>query len=271
MIPHDLPSFPWQKVGMDLFQLEGHIYLIVADYYSKIPFVRRITSETSRCVIAKLKTLFSEHGIPDNVFSDGGPCFSSSEFAKFARCWGFTHTMSSPHYAQSNGLVERPIQTVKNVMGKAHSSGCDLEMAMLCARATPVDAKIGSPAELLYGRPIRTNLPVRTHQNEGIYNALKDRQDQQKWYYSRGSSDRPDLQVGQAVGLQDPHASGGPRQQSWRKAQSLGPMLCRRQMVQHTGENTDSSRSCDQGFKRKHRGRKVAGRCMRHHQIEETA
>ena len=84
MIPHDLPSGPWQKVGTDLFQLEGHVYLIVADYYSKMPFVRRITSKSCRCVIANLKTLFSEHGIPDNVFSDGGPCCSSSQFAKFA-------------------------------------------------------------------------------------------------------------------------------------------------------------------------------------------
>ena len=76
--------------------------------------------------------------------------------------------MSSPHYAQSNGLLERAIQSVKNVTRKAHSSGCDPEMAMLCARATLLDAKIGSPAELLYGKPIRTNVPVRTHQNEGI-------------------------------------------------------------------------------------------------------
>ena len=203
MIGHTVPSGPWQEVGTDLFELDGVCYLITADYYSKMPFIRRITSESSRAVIAKLKTLFSEHGIPEKVYSDGGPCYSSSEFVKFAESWGFRHIMSSPRYPQSNGFIERTIQTVKNIMRKAKTINVDAEMALLCARTTPVDSQIGSPAELLYNRVTRSNLPVRIKGNDLIVERLQERQLKQEEYYNRGSKDLPELYIGQTVGLQD--------------------------------------------------------------------
>ena len=85
MIPHDLPSSPWQKLGSDLFEFEGQHYLIVADYYSKMPFIRHLNSESSRAVIAKMKTMFSEHGVPELLFTDGGPCYSAESFVILQR------------------------------------------------------------------------------------------------------------------------------------------------------------------------------------------
>ena len=34
-------------------------------------------------------------------------------YRQFAKDWGFDHVTSSPHYARSNGLVERQIETIK--------------------------------------------------------------------------------------------------------------------------------------------------------------
>ena len=129
MIPRDLPASPWQYLGTDLFEVDNHSYLILADYYSKMPFVRKISSESTRAVILKLKTLFGEHGIPEVLFSDGGPCFASAEFQSFSNDWGFKHVMSSPHYPQSNGFIERAIQTVKLIMKRSIKSGVDPELA----------------------------------------------------------------------------------------------------------------------------------------------
>ena len=35
MIPSELPKYPWQKVGTDLFELKGATFLIVVDYFSR--------------------------------------------------------------------------------------------------------------------------------------------------------------------------------------------------------------------------------------------
>ena len=34
-LPSKLPDYPWQKVGMNLFELKGYTYLIIIDYYSR--------------------------------------------------------------------------------------------------------------------------------------------------------------------------------------------------------------------------------------------
>ena len=47
MIPTDIPPRPWHTVGVDLFHLDGVEYLLIADYYSKFPFVRKLGSQTA--------------------------------------------------------------------------------------------------------------------------------------------------------------------------------------------------------------------------------
>ena len=108
-----LPNHPWERVAADLFQLNGSTYLLVVDYFSRYPEVIQLTSTTSKSVISSLKSIFSCHGIPSVLMSDNGPQFDSSDMKKFADTYGFNHITSSPHYPQSNGLVERTVKTIK--------------------------------------------------------------------------------------------------------------------------------------------------------------
>ena len=54
------------------------------------------------------------------------------------------------------------MQTIKKIIKKCKKEKQSLHLAMLNLRATPVDSKLPSPAEMLMGRPITTLLPSRT-------------------------------------------------------------------------------------------------------------
>ena len=77
---YELPQYPWQKVGVDLFHLNGTNYIILVNYFSRYPEVQRITSTSSTTVINWLKSTFSRFGIPETVISDNGPQFASNIF-----------------------------------------------------------------------------------------------------------------------------------------------------------------------------------------------
>ena len=100
MIPSELPDYPWQKIGTDLFHLKGATYLLVVDYFSRYPEVQKLSNTTSQGVITVLKTIFSRFGIPEIIVSDNGPQYSSTEFDEFTEAYDFTHVPSSPLFAQ---------------------------------------------------------------------------------------------------------------------------------------------------------------------------
>ena len=77
-----------------------------------------MSSKTAQATIKVKMSVFSRHGIPDTVIDDDMP-FNSIELHKFAKEWDFTITTSSPNYPQSNRLVERNIQTIKQLFSKA--------------------------------------------------------------------------------------------------------------------------------------------------------
>ncbi|KAL5508926.1 hypothetical protein EMCRGX_G004190 [Ephydatia muelleri] len=91
-----LPDYPWQKVGADLFELEGIKYLLLADCFSHYIEIVKLTSTTE-------------------------PQFVSREMKMFSASYGFVHVTSSPHYPQGNGQAERAVQTTKQLL----SSGAD--------------------------------------------------------------------------------------------------------------------------------------------------
>lgn len=111
------------------------------------------------------------------LYSDNGPCNASSEFSKFVKKWGFTHVTSSPHSAQSNGFIEWCVQTIKNITKKAKKCNEDLEFAMMCVRATPIDSDIATPAELLYNRMIKTNFPIKVNPEKKRVHQVKRRRE----------------------------------------------------------------------------------------------
>lgn len=163
--PHTVPTLPWQKIGTDLFQTNGHTYIVVTDYYSFWPEVYELQRITSKDVITVLKDVFSRHGIPEELVSDNGTQYKSSMFQKFTSAWGIQHTTSSPHYPQSNGLAEAAVKVTKTIIKKQITSNQDIKEGLLIIRNTPLHCGY-SPAQLLMGRKLRDNLPTISTPNK---------------------------------------------------------------------------------------------------------
>ncbi|GFN76539.1 Pol polyprotein [Plakobranchus ocellatus] len=83
LLPSSFPEHPWSRVAMDLFDLHGKTYLLLVDYHSRWPEIRLLDRLSSAAIIARLKSIFATHGIPDVLVSDNGPQFASAEFRKF--------------------------------------------------------------------------------------------------------------------------------------------------------------------------------------------
>ena len=160
--PHDIPSRPWKLIASDLFEIDGRQYLLTVDRYSKYPVIDEMsTPVTSKAVAEKIKSYTSLLGCPDEIMTDNGPQYTGQAFQDFTRSWGIKHVTSSPHYARSNGFIERHVRHIKSTIKKCLRERSDIQLALLQIRATPIDNKLPSPAELLFGRPIATNLPSR--------------------------------------------------------------------------------------------------------------
>jgi hypothetical protein len=160
LVSHDVPPRPWHTLGSDIFHWNNADYLLVTDYYSKFPVIRKLPNLQSSTVVANLKAIFEEHGIPSKMISDNGTQYTSSTFQEFSCAYGFTHVTSSPMYPQSNGLSERAVQTVKRLLQKCKESNLDPHLAMLCLQSTPLSHDLPSPAELLNSRIYQTEMSM---------------------------------------------------------------------------------------------------------------
>ena len=156
----EVPPHPWHTLGSDLFYFQRIDFLVVADYFSKYLIVRKIPNFTSSAVIKELGMIFSEFGKPQIFRSDNGPCYSSQEFRFFMQNWLIEHRTSSPHYPQSNGLAESMVKVSKNLIEKAIRQDLPWNRLLLDYRCTPISSEIPSPAEILFGRKLRSSISI---------------------------------------------------------------------------------------------------------------
>ena len=129
-----IPTYYWLTTTRDIKRLSNCL-----------PSLLRVSSA--------MKSIFSRHGIPDELQSDNGPQFDSMHSSSLPSPTTFT-ILPAPHayYPQGNALAER---TVKSLLEKAK----DPHFALLNYRATPFPWCGLSPVQLLLGRELRSSLP----------------------------------------------------------------------------------------------------------------
>lgn len=200
----DVPKGPWQELGLDLFYFKGHKYLLIIDYFTKYVEVAKLQSSNTQALITIMKSVFARYGIPKIIYSDNGPQFQSTEMERFSKHWNFKHITSSPYYPQSNGMVERHIQSIKNMFKKVEIDGRDPNLALLEYRNTPINQNIKSPNELMFGRKINGIMPIeqtRSIKNDykQVKEALKTRQYAPKYYYDSNVHHQPSIKLYEKV------------------------------------------------------------------------
>ena len=222
LISREIPARPWQFIAADIHTSDDKDYLCTVDCYSNNFEVDRLYHKTAGEVILKLKRHFSTHGIPEKLISDNMP-FSSREFDEFAKSYEFERAPSSPEYPQSNGKAENAVKTTKVLMKKAKDAKTDFYLALLEWRNTPSEGMDSSPAQRMFGRHMRTLLPIskqllKPETQKGVSEELKERKQVQSKHFNRGSKELPELQKNEIVRIQP---SKQDRFGHWKKGKVL--------------------------------------------------
>ena len=160
----EIPSTPFESVFADFFMERGFHYLVAGDRLSGWVEVYQSKpgspSAGASGLVASLRKLFLNFGIPEILSSDGGPEFTASETQDFLKRWGVHHRKSSAYYPQSNGRAEVAVKKAKRLLKSSIGPSGSLNndeflRAMLQLRNTPdADCKL-SPAQILFSHPLR--------------------------------------------------------------------------------------------------------------------
>ena len=215
---HNEGDGPWQKIGLDFFEIAGKHYLIVVDYYSNFIEIDLLTSQTSTRTITLLKKHFARYGIPRVIVSDGGPQFTSQEFNSFMTSWGISHHTSSPMHQRANGKAESAVKIMKSLLIKTYKDGGDPYEAILKQRNTPRQDTALSPAQMIFNGKTRSFLPSLSSNPKNTL--VKEKRDARKrnvkTYHGRKSRKRSVIEIGQSVFYR--HAEG----QNWKWGKVTG-------------------------------------------------
>ena len=105
-----------------------------------------------------------------------------------------------PTYSQSNGLAEKAVHIVKNMLGK----GGNLNDGLMEYCNTPISNFPYSPNQMLFSRQVRTQVPVHPimlvpQVCKDVHLLLERRQAKYKEFYDRGAKQLPPLKEGDSV------------------------------------------------------------------------
>ncbi|XP_072338054.1 uncharacterized protein [Scyliorhinus torazame] len=109
-------------------------------------------------------------------------------------------------FPQSNGTGGKGVHIIIRLISKAAESRSDINLALLSYRETPLSSGL-SPAQMLFGRNIRTTLPAKQFRDPGNAPVLDDMRalcSKQKLYYDQHAIPLKPLTIGDTIRIRDP-------------------------------------------------------------------
>ncbi len=171
LIPLPIIEVPFERIGMDLVgplpksaRWHEHI-LVIVDYATRYPEAIPLRKATAKNIAHELFMLFSRVGIPAEILTEQGTLFMSRLMADLCRLLRVKQLRTTVYHPQTDGLVERFNQTLKQMLRRlAAEDRRDwdqmLPYVLFGIREVPQASTGFTPFELLFGRQPRGLLDV---------------------------------------------------------------------------------------------------------------
>jgi len=177
--PLPVMGVPFERLAMDIVgpvekSRAGHRFmLVVSDYATKYPEVFPLRTIGAKQVATCLIELFSRVGFPREILTDCGTNFTSNLLKQVYQLLSIKGLKTTPFHPQTDGLVERFNQTLKNMLRKfINETGSDwnqwMPYLLFAYREVPQASTGFSPFELLYGHNVRGPLSLLKENWAGV-------------------------------------------------------------------------------------------------------
>ncbi|KAI2658233.1 Transposon Ty3-G Gag-Pol polyprotein [Labeo rohita] len=171
LIPLPIIGVPFERIGMDLVgplpkSARGHEHiLVIVDYATRFPEAMPLRKATAKNIAKELFLLCTRVGIPAEILTDQGTPFMSRLMADLCRLLRVKQIRTTVFHPQTDGLVERFNQTLKQMLKRVAAEDrrdWDLMIpyVLFGVREIPQASTGFTPFELLFGRQPRGLLDV---------------------------------------------------------------------------------------------------------------
>ncbi|KAL3185392.1 hypothetical protein MRX96_005551 [Rhipicephalus microplus] len=159
LIPRDIPTEPNAVISRDhmgpLNEKEDHI-LVCIDHATRYMDAVTVPSTSSTHYLDFMTNRWiPRFGVPSVIITDQAKGFMNKKTNQFHRRLGIAHQNSPPYWPQSNGLIERMVGTLKQVLRKMLNNKDkwqkELPRATLAINATKHRHSGHSPFRLMHG------------------------------------------------------------------------------------------------------------------------
>ena len=159
-IHHGIPMRPCDVIGANMFQHNNKNYICIVDYHSKFPVVKGMGGLSVDSLIARVKVIFVEYGIPHRIMSDAESNFISEKFKNFWNSLNFEQAVSSSYHIKVTDKYKSASSSSTHYKKVHRFWWWYTHMAMLQIRTTPLGQGHPSPTMLLFNCLVRGIMPV---------------------------------------------------------------------------------------------------------------
>lgn len=206
-----IAHFPFYEVCIDLFHTPKAEWLALVDAFSGYLWPVLLKETSTDAIISALSPIFQRFGNPCRLRSDNAPNLDSAKFKKWCESLDIEKCPSSVYRPSSNGRAENAVRLLKHLALKSDNM-TDFNSAVRIYNNTPLSDLNVSPNELVFGRLVRSELPMipeaaKLLSPDDYADAARKRSELQhrtKVSFDSRSKTLPSVSINDWVRIQDP-------------------------------------------------------------------